>query len=114
MLNFLLGILAGYILLSFLHEKMWGQKWMDFIQLPYLVTITIVEVILEIILFPFLFVWRLFRNVAKPVKLQAVKNLKLWEHSFHVIGSIYLCHDKKAKRILNKWFFYRVTNENGA
>ena len=108
MLNFLLGIIAGYFILSFLHEKWWGQKWMNFIQLPYLLVYTILEIILEIILFPFVFLWKLFRNVSKPVKLEAIQNLKLMDDSTHLFGSIYFCHDKKAKRIVNKFFFCRV------
>ena len=62
MFNFFLGILAGYIILSFLHEELWGQRWMNFIQLPYLLIMGILEIILEIILFPFIFLWKLFRN----------------------------------------------------
>ena len=108
MLNFLLGIIAGYFILSFLHEKWWGQKWMNFIQLPYLLVYTILEIILEIILFPFVFLWKLFRNVSKPVKLEAIQNLKLMDDSTHLFGSIYFCHDKKAKKITSKFFFYRV------
>ena len=108
MLNFLLGIFAGYIILSFLHEELWGQRWMNFIQLPYLLIMGILEIILEIILFPFIFVWKLFRNVIRPVKSEAIQNLKLWDDSTHLFGSIYFCHDKTAKRIVNKIFFYRV------
>lgn len=111
MLNILLGIFLGYVLMSFLHEAWWGQRWMNFIQLPYLLIMAIVEIILEIILFPFIFLWKLFRNVIKPVKSEAIQNLKLWEDSVHVVGPIYLCHDKKAKRILNKFFFYAVIPE---
>lgn len=84
MLNILLGIFIGYVLMSFLHEAWWGQRWMNFIQLPYLLITGIVEIILEIILFPFIFLWKLFRNVIKPVKSEAVQNLKLWEDSVHV------------------------------
>ena len=108
MLNFLLGILAGYIILSFVHEELWGQRWMNFIQFPYLFIMGILEIILEIILFPFLFLWKLFRNVIRPVKSEAIQNLKLWDDSVHVVGPIYFCHDKKAKRFVNKFFFYRV------
>ena len=46
MLNFFLGIFAGYIILSFIHEELWGQRWVDFIQLPYLLIRTGVEIIL--------------------------------------------------------------------
>lgn len=108
MLNFLLGIIAGYFILSFLHEKWWGQKWMNFIQLPYLLVYTILETLLEIILFPFIFLWKLFRNVSKPVKSEAIENLKLWKDSVHVFGPIYFCHDKSAKKITSKFFFFRV------
>ena len=108
MFNFFLGILAGYIILSFLHEELWGQRWMNFIQLPYLLIMGILEIILEIILFPFLFLWKLFRNVIRPVKSEAIQNLKLWDDSVHVVGPIYFCHDKKAKRFVNKFFFYQV------
>lgn len=108
MLNFFLGILAGYVILSFMHERFWGQTFMNIIQLPYLLIMAIVEIILEAILFPFIFLWKLFRNVNKPVKLEAIQNLKLMDDSTHLFGSIYFCHDKKAKRIVNKFFFYRV------
>lgn len=108
MFNFFLGILAGYIILSFLHEELWGQRWMNFIQLPYLLIMGILEIILEIILFPFIFLWKLFRNVIRPVKSEAIQNLKLWDDSVHVVGPIYFCHDKTTKRFVNKFFFYRV------
>lgn len=108
MFNFFLGILAGYIILSFVHEELWGQRWMNFIQLPYLFITGILEIILEIILFPFIFLWKLFRNVIRPVKSEAIQNLKLWDDSVHVVGPIYFCHDKTTKRIANKFFFYRV------
>lgn len=108
MVNFFLGILAGYIILSFLHEELWGQRWMNFIQFPYLLIMDTLDIILEIILFPILFLWKLFRNVIRPVKSDAIQNLKLMDDSTHLFGSIYFCHDKTAKRIVNKFFFYRV------
>lgn len=108
MFNFFLGILAGYIILSFLHEELWGQRWMNFIQLPYLLIMDTLDIILEIILFPFIFLWKLFRNVIRPVKSEAIQNLKLMDDSTHLFGPIYFCHDKTAKRIVNKFFFYRV------
>lgn len=111
MVKFLLGIFVGYIILSFIHEELWGQRWMNFIQLPYLLIMGILEIILEIILFPFIFLWKLFRNVIRPVKSEAIQNLKLWDDSVHVVGPIYFCHDKSAKRITSKFFFYRVIRD---
>ena len=108
MLNFLLGIIAGYFILSFLHEKWWGQKWMNFIQLPYLLVYTILEIVLTIVLFPFVFLWKLFRHVIRPVESERIQNLKLMDDSTHLFGSIYFCHDKTAKRLVNKCFFYRI------
>ena len=111
MLNFFLGIFVGYIVLSFIHEELWGQRWTDFIQLPYLLIRTVVEIILEVMLFPFFFLWHLFRNVSKPVKLEEVQNLKLMDDSTHLFKGIYFCHDKKAKSFMNKFFFYRVIRD---
>ena len=108
MFNFFLGILAGYIILSFVHEELWGQRWMNFIQFPYLLIMDTLDIILEIILFPFFFLWKLFRNVIRPVKSEAVQNLNLWKRAKHVVGPIYFIYDNKAKRIVNKFFFYRV------
>ena len=108
MVKFLLGILAGYIILSFLHEELWGQRWMNFIQLPYLLIMDTLDIILEIILFPFIFLWKLFRHCIRPVELERIQNLKLMDDSTHLLGSIYFCHDKTAKRIANKFFFYRA------
>ena len=108
MLNFLLGVFVGYIILSFIHEELWGQKWMDFIQLPYLLIVGILEIILEIILFPFFFLWKLFRHCIRPVELERIQNLKLMDDSTHLVGSIYFCHDKEAKRFINRFFFYRA------
>lgn len=108
MLNFFLGILAGYIILSFVHEELWGQRWMNFIQFPYLLIMDTLDIILEIILFPFVFLWKLFRHCIRPVELERIQNLKLMDDSTHLFGSIYFCHDKTAKRIVNKFFFYRV------
>ena len=108
MVTFFLGIFAGYIILSFIHEELWGQKWIDFIQLPYLFIRAVIQIILEILIFPYVFFWKLFRNVSKPVKLEAIQNLKLMDDSTHVFGGIYFCHDKKAERFVNKFFFYRV------
>jgi hypothetical protein len=42
------------------------------------------------------------------VELERIQNLKLMDDSTHLFGPIYFCHDKTAKRIVNKFFFYRV------
>ena len=108
MVKFLLGFLVGYVVLSFLHEAWWGQRWMNFIQLPYLLFDALLEIIIFIVCFPFIFVWKLFRHCFRPVELERIQNLKLMDDSTHLVGSIYFCHDKEAKRFINKFFFYRV------
>ena len=106
--GFVFGTIISYIFISFIHEELWGQRFMNFIQFPYLMLTTLLEIVLTIVLFPFVFLWKLFRNVIKPVKSEAIQNLKLWSDSVHVVGPIYFCHDKEAKRLANKCFFYRI------
>lgn len=108
MLNFLLGLLTGYVIISIVHEYHWGQPFIYFIEFPAVVFECIVEILLATVLFPFLFVWKLFRHCFRPVELERIQNLKLMDDSTHLFGSIYFCHDKTAKRFINRFFFYRV------
>lgn len=111
MLEFILGFIACYIALSFIHEYCWGQPFINIIELPALILGFILRIVFEIVFFIPIFLWKLFRNVNKPVKSEAIQNLKLKDDSVHVFGNIYFCHDKKAKSILNKFFFYAVIPE---
>ena len=107
-LHVLYGMIIGHVLISILHEHFWGQRFINFIEFPVVVFEFIIEAILEIILFPFIFLWKLFRHCIRPVELERIQNLKLMDDSTHLFGSIYFCHDKTAKRIVNRIFFYRV------
>ena len=106
--GFVFGTIISYIVISFIHEELWGQRFMNFIQFPYLMLTTLLEIVLTIVLFPFVFLWKLFRHVIRPVESERIQNLKLMDDSTHLFGSIYFCHDKTAKRLVNKCFFYRI------
>lgn len=58
---------------------------------------------------PFTLFYLIFlRHTIKPVDSEAVEKAKVWEHSKHLFGSIYICFDKKAKRLGNKVFLFKV------
>ena len=105
MLWFIGGVLAGWVILSILHEYFWGQRFIEIIELP----VVVLEFILELILAPFVWVYLVFfRHTLKPVELERIKELKIMEDSKHLFGSFYICFDKKARRLSNKIFCYRV------
>lgn len=105
MLWFIGGLFAGWVILSILHEYFWGQRFIEIIELPCVVF----EAILELILSPFVWVYLVFfRHTLHPVELERIKELKIMEDSKHLFGSLYICFDKKARRLSNKIFCYRV------
>jgi hypothetical protein len=67
------------------------------------------NVILEIIIFPFVLFWCIFlRHTIKPVDSEAVEKANIWKDSKHLFGSVYICFDWKAKRLSNKVFLFKV------
>ena len=102
MLNFVFGALVAWFAISFIEEYTHICGVLEF-------PMIVMNVVLEIIIFPFVLFWCIFlRHTIRPVKLERIQNLKLMNDSTHLFGSIYFCHDKMAKRIANKFFFYRV------
>lgn len=64
--------------------------------------------VLCLLFFPFFLFYRiLLRHTIKPVDSEAIQRAKLMEDSKHLFGSIYICFDKKAKRLYNKIFLFR-------
>jgi hypothetical protein len=69
----------------------------------------VMNVILEIIIFPFVLFWCIFlRHTIKPVDSEAVEKANIWKDSKHLFGPIYICFDKQAKRLGNKVFLFKV------
>lgn len=99
---FLIGALCAWFLVSFIEEYTHICGVLEF---PMIVA----NVILEIIIFPFVIFWCIFlRHTIKPVKSEQVEKANIWEDSKHLFGPIYICFDKKAKRLANKVFLFRV------
>ena len=56
---------------------------------------------------------RLFRCVVIPVELKSVNELrKNGMKDYHLFGSFYFCHDKDARSIANRNFFFRIKEED--
>ena len=99
---FLLGALCAWFLVSFIEEYTHICGVLEF-------PMVVANVILEIIIVPFVLFWCIFlRHTIKPVKSEQVEKANIWEDSKHLFGPIYVCFDKKAKRFANKVFLFRV------
>ena len=99
---FLLGALCAWFLVSFIEEYTHICGVLEF-------PMVVMNVILEIIIFPFVLFWCIFlRHTIKPVSLEAVEKANILEDSKHLFGSVYICFDKKAKRFGNKIFLFKV------
>ena len=102
MLNFVLGALVAWFAVSFIEEYTHICGVLEF---PMIVA----NVILEIIIFPFVLIYRIFfRHTIKPVSLEAIQKAKIMDDSKHLFGSMYICFDKQAKKLCNKIFLYRA------
>lgn len=99
---FLLGALCAWFLVSFIEEYTHICGVLEF-------PMIVMNVILEIIIFPFVLFWCIFlRHTIKPVTSEQVEKANILEDSKHLFGPIYICFDKKAKRFANKVFLFRV------
>lgn len=99
---FLIGSLCAWFLVSFIEEYTHICGVLEF-------PMVVMNVILEIIIFPFVLFWCIFlRHTIKPVDSEAVEKADIWKDSKHLFGSIYICFDWKAKRPGNKVFLFKV------
>lgn len=115
MLNFIYGVLATWFLLGLGYSFWWGDNnlYTLLMELP----AGILQIIIEILCYPAILFYRVFlRHTLHPASMDALKSLRLMEDSRRVCGNLYFCHDKKAKALRNKFFFFRIdptfTNPN--
>lgn len=102
MLNFVLGALFAWFLVSFIEEYTHICGVLEF---PMLVT----HVLLEIVSFPFVLFYCIFmRHTIKPVTSEQVEKANILKDSKHLFGPIWICFDKKAKRLANKVFLFKM------
>jgi hypothetical protein len=99
---FLLGALWAWFLVSFIEEYTHICGVLEF-------PMIVMNVIVEIIIFPFVLFWCVFlRHTIKPVDSEAVEKANIWKDSKHLFGSVYICFDWKAKKLSNKVFLFKV------
>ena len=69
------------------------------------------DFVYQIIMFIPVFVWGLFRHVAIPVNKDRQKDpfiQRMIKESWKITPQLYFHHDKKARRICNRFFFFRL------
>lgn len=105
--NFAIGLLVGaagmYVVAAAL--TMVDEEWVDNVFTTPFCAAGIM------IIFPFVFLWKLVRNVVRPVSVERQKSKDIQEiirSSTQVLPGIYFYHDKKATRLVNKNFFFRL------
>lgn len=99
---FLLGALFAWFAVSFIEEYTHICGVLEF-------PMIVMNVVLEIIIFPFVLFWCIFLcHTIKPVNSEAIEKANIWKDSKHLFGSVYICFDWKAKRLSNKVFLFKV------
>jgi hypothetical protein len=105
----LLGVLVTWFDLSALH--MWGESTdnhtaeqvLEIIVNAPMITVGLLGVLLS---FPFIWLWKFFRNAIKGVSIDTWNRVKV--PKYWVIGNFRLCYDNRAKAWVNKVFLVRV------
>jgi hypothetical protein len=105
----LLGVLVTWFALSALH--MWrestdnhtAEQVLEIIVNAPMITVGLLGVLLS---FPFIWLWKFFRNAIKGVSIDTWNRVKV--PKYWVIGNFRLCYDNRARALVNKVFLVRV------
>lgn len=107
MLNFFFGAITTWFICGFLYTNFWGEDNLATLILD--IPMMIVQAIIEIICYPFIWCYRVFlRHTLHPVCPAVLEVQKIMADSRRVWGNTYFCVDKKAKAFRNKIFFFRI------
>lgn len=107
MLNFVYGVLATWFFCGFLYTNFWGEDNLATLILD--VPMMICEIIVKVVCFPVIWFYKVFlRHTIHPVSFEVLEVKKIVADSTRLFGNLYFCHDKKAKALVNKIFFFRV------
>ena len=102
---FLLGALVMWFILSYLYEFVsmnWGENVIGF-------PMAVCGVLFTILVSPFVLFYLIFlRHTIKSVTPAQVEKANIMKDSKHLFGPVYICFDKKAKRLCNKVFLFRI------
>lgn len=102
---FLAGAVAMWFIISYCYEIAPMNCAENMIEFP----MAVCGILFKILISPFILFYLIFlRHTIKPVDSEAVEKANILEDSKHLFGSIYICFDKKAKRLGNKVFLFKV------
>ena len=102
---FLTGAVAMWFIISYCYEIAPMNCAENMIEFP----MAVCRILFKILISPFISFYLIFlRHTIKPVDSEAVEKANILEDSKHLSGSIYICFDKKAKRLGNKVFLFKV------
>ena len=106
---FLLGAVTMWFICSiafvFEDDALWVNEMDWILRFP----CYILWKVLCLLFYPFFLFYRIFlRHTIKSVTPAQVEKAKIMEDSKHLFGPVYICFDKKAKRLCNKVFLFRV------
>lgn len=111
---FLLGVLMMWFILSFL--KWWEEHTPSYITEQVLDIIisapmVLIYIICMVIAFPFMWLWKFFRNAVRGVSIDTWNKVKV--PKYWVFGNFRLCYDSRAKALINKVFLVRIVRTGG-
>lgn len=107
MMNFIYGVLVTWFVCGFLYSNYWGEDNLATLILD--TPMKILEIIVVVICAPFIWFYKVFlRHTIHPVSFEILEVKKIVADSTRIFGNLYFCHDKKAKALVNKIFFFRV------
>lgn len=102
---FLIGAVVMWFIISYCYEIAPMNCAENMIEFP----MAVCGILFKILISPFILFYLIFlRHTIKPVDSEAVEKANILEDSKHLFGSIYICFDKKAKRLGNKVFLFKV------
>ena len=107
MMNFIYGVLVTWFVCGFLYSNYWGEDNLATLILD--TPMKILEIIVVVVCAPFIWFYKIFlRHTIHPVSFEVLEVKKIVADSTRIFGNLYFCHDKKAKALVNKIFFFRV------
>lgn len=110
MLNFIAGVIATWFLLGLGYSLWWGEN--NLYTLIMEIPGGIAKVVVEIVCYPFIWIYCVFlRHTIHPVNPAVLEVKRIIEDSHKVSENVYFCYDKKARAFRNKIFFFRVSEK---
>lgn len=109
MMNFIYGVLTAWFICSIAFVFEDDCLWVDTMDWILRFPCYILWKALCLLFFPFIWFYKVFlRHTIHPVSFEVLEVKKIVADSTRIFGNVYFCFDKKAKALVNKFFFFRV------